>query len=97
METGQDTLSPEMINRIEKVLNKVKEPETFRSVSELGLVKKVTYSAGWQRMIVYTDIEAPRSTCAVCYVVTETIRESIQRDLQEAFEKEFPELSITVE
>lgn len=97
METEQSVMTPEMTGKIEGILNKVKEPETGRTVSELGLVRKITYSAGWKRMIVYTDISAPRTTCAVCSLVTETIRQSIQRYLKEAFEEAFPELVIEID
>lgn len=90
-------MTPEMIRKIDKVLNTVKEPETYRPVSELNLVRKVTYSETAQTLLVLTDINTPKSTCMVCGIVTENIRQSIQRQLKEAFAAEFPGLSIEVQ
>ncbi|MFQ3620206.1 MAG: hypothetical protein SNJ78_04570 [Spirochaetales bacterium] len=85
-----------MKKKIDKVLEQVKEPETFRSVADLNLVQKVTYSASENKLLVYLDIAEPRHPCFVCGVVTETIRKSISRDLKTEFEKEFPQLTIEV-
>ena len=86
-----------MARRIDGVLARVKEPETLRTVAELGLVERVTYSAAEQRLLVKTIIATGVSTCMVCGLVTEHLRQSIQRDLAAEFQKEFPELSVEVE
>jgi metal-sulfur cluster biosynthetic enzyme len=83
-------MDPEMRERIDAILARVQEPETLRSVGELGLVKRVRYSPGLTLFEISLDIANPRSTCFVCGVVTATIQRSIERDLQEAFAQEFP-------
>ena len=77
-------------NKIDSILDRIKEPETFRSISELNLVRKVTFSEKQKEIHVVMDIEQPRLSCFVCGVVTEKIRSSIERDIKEEFEKEFP-------
>ncbi len=89
-------MSEEMKQKIDTVLNRVKEPETFRSVAELGLVRKVSYSESEKKLLVFLDIEEPRHPCFVCGVVTATIRRSLMRDLKAEFEKEFPTLIVEV-
>jgi len=75
---------------IDSILEKVKEPETLRSVAELGLVKKVTLSDSAREILVTMDIAEPRLSCFVCSVVNEKIRDTIQQRLKAEFEQEFP-------
>ena len=89
-------MDPSMIRRIDAVLERVKEPETFRSVGELNLVERVTYSDSERRLLVSTIIATGVSTCMVCGVVTEHLRQAIQRDLLTEFRKEFPDLDVEV-
>ncbi len=89
-------MTDEMKRKIDSVLQRVKEPETFRSVAELGLVGKVSYSESEKKLLVVLDIEEPRHPCFVCGVVTATIRRSLMRDLKTEFEKEFPALTVEV-
>lgn len=89
-------MTEEMKRKVDSVLERVKEPETFRSVAELGLVGKVSFSESEKKLLVVLDIEEPRRPCFVCGVVTATIRRSLMRDLKTEFEKEFPTLSIEV-
>lgn len=89
-------MTEDMKKKIDAALEAVKEPETFRSVSELNLVKKVTYSESQKKLVVQTDIREPRSTCMVCSIVNETLRQSIMRDLKDEFNKSFPGLDVEV-
>ena len=50
----QSKMSPEMISGIDQILAEVKEPETGRSVSDLGLIERITYSKNYNRIIVKT-------------------------------------------
>lgn len=83
-------MDPKMRARIDSVLARVKEPETRRSVAELNLVKRVRYSASEQAFEVLLDIANPRASCFVCGIVTAAIQRTIERELQEAFAREFP-------
>jgi metal-sulfur cluster biosynthetic enzyme len=82
--------------KIDSVLQRVKEPETRRSIAELNLVRLVRYSENEKRLIVFMAIAEPRSTCMVCSVVNEHLRSSIERNLSEELEQEFPDISIEI-
>ncbi len=90
-------MSSEMTAKIDKILASVKEPESQLSVAELGLVKKVTYSRNYNRIIIKTDFNPPRRTCIVCGLITAAIQRTIIRMLEQEFSNEFPDLVITVE
>jgi metal-sulfur cluster biosynthetic enzyme len=83
-------MDPEMQKKLDAILARVKEPETLRSVGDLNLVKRVRYSSQRKAFEVFMNVHSPRSTCSVCGLVTATIQRSIERELREAFEQEFP-------
>ena len=89
-------MTDEMKKKFDTILDRVREPETYRSVSELNLVKKISYSEKQNRILVVTNIAEPRSTCMVCSIVNETLRQSIMRNLETEFKKEFPGIDIEV-
>jgi len=39
---------------------------------------------------VFMDVATPRGGCLVCGIVTDTIQKTIERELKEAFEQDFP-------
>jgi metal-sulfur cluster biosynthetic enzyme len=88
-------MDPEMRQKIDSILARVKEPETRRSVGELNLVKRVRYSASEQTFEVLLDIANPRTSCFVCGIVTATIQRTIERDLKKAFVQDFPGCSVS--
>jgi metal-sulfur cluster biosynthetic enzyme len=88
-------MDPEMQRKIDAILARVKEPETLRSVGDLNLVKRVRYSPGSNLFELFMDIANPRSSCFVCGVVTANIQRTIERELQEAFERDFPGCRVT--
>lgn len=87
-------MDPEMQRKIDAILARVKEPETRRSVGDLNLVKRVRYSGSRHTFELFLDVANPRTSCFVCGIVTATIQRTIERELQEAFEQEFPGCSV---
>ena len=83
-------MEPEMRGKIDAILARVKEPETRRSVRDLSLVRRVRYSASRHTFELYLDVGTARSSCFTCGIVTATIQRTIERELQEAFEQDFP-------
>ncbi len=92
-----DAMGPEMIQAIDQILETVGEPESDLSVKDLGLVKRVTYSKNYSRIIVKTSFTSPRRTCMLCGIITATVQRSIMRELEEQFTRRFPDLIITIE
>lgn len=83
-------ITQEMADKFEAILRRVKEPETELSVSELNLVKRISYSETEKKFLIVMDIANPKFPCLTCGVVTEQIRRTIERCLREEFMKEFP-------
>jgi hypothetical protein len=85
-------------HRFDDVLQRVKEPQSGLSLSEIGLVSKFTYSAAEKTILVYFDFGRPTFVCPTCTevngVVNGIVRESLERLLREELQKEFPGFSI---
>jgi len=85
-----------MQKAIDAVLERVKEPETGRSIAELNLVRRLRYSEKEKVLQVFMNIGEPRSTCMVCTIVNGKLSESIEREVRQEMEKEFPGLSVEI-
>ncbi len=87
-------MSSRMIEKIDRVLERVKDPESGLPVSRLGLVKRFRYSEREKRLFVFTDVYPHLPKCVTCAAIARTIVSAIVRDLQAELEREFPELSV---
>ena len=84
----------DMIKELDRILDTVKDPESELPISRLGLVKKFRYSAEHRILYVFTDFFSHRPACKTCVGISMLIESSITRDLRNALENAFPELSI---
>lgn len=82
--------------RVDRVLAKVRDPESLLSVKELGWVTHVRYLESFNKLEVETDINPPRFTCAMCGIITAGLRETVHRLLEQEFRKEFPGTNVVV-
>lgn len=87
-------MSPLMIEKIDRVLERVKDPESGLPVSRLGLVKRFRYSEREKKIFVFTDVYPHLPKCVTCAAIARTIVSAIIRDLTAELEREFPELSV---
>jgi metal-sulfur cluster biosynthetic enzyme len=87
-------MSPRMIEKIDRVLERVKDPESGLPVSRLGLVKRFRYSEREKKLFVFTDVYPHLPKCITCAAIARTIVSTIIRDLTAELEREFPELSV---
>jgi len=87
-------MPPEMIEKIDAVLERVKDPESNLSIAQLGLVKRLRYSEKEKKLYVFTNVYQHLPKCVTCAAIARTIVATIIRDLTAEFEKEFPELAI---
>jgi len=82
-----------MIQKIDDVLERVKEPESGLSIAELGLVKRLRYSENRRKLSVFTNsLKSNHHYC--CTVIQGLLISSTLKTLSEEFQKEFPNLSI---
>ena len=87
-------MDPNMARKIQFVLDRVKDPQSDLSVDRLGLVKRVRYNEEKKEMYIFTDFLRHRPSCLTCHSIAVAVMATIQRNLDEEFKKEFPELTI---
>lgn len=86
-------MDAEMTKKIDGVLDRVKEPETGLSISELGLVSRLRYSAKHKKLAVFTKpLDTNRHYC--CTVLQGLLIKGAYERLTKEFQKEFPDLQI---
>ena len=89
------TMTPIMKQKIDAVLDRVKEPETGLSVAQLGLVERLRYKASEQTLsVMLSDVNRGQHTC--CIIIQGLILSSVLNALTAEFKKEFPDLTIDI-
>lgn len=78
---------------IDKVLDRVKDPESGYSVSELGLVRRLRYNAEKKELYIFTDFMSHRPACMTCVGIASVLEDGIRRNLLQAFREEFPDIT----
>lgn len=77
--------------KFDAILDHVKETQSELSLAELGLVKKLSYFEKDKTIIVYMNFAAPdQSTCPACFIASDMMKDSIERDLRSAILADFP-------
>jgi metal-sulfur cluster biosynthetic enzyme len=84
-----------MKEKIERVLDSVKEPETGLSMAQLGFVQRVRYNPDKKKLIVFSSNLKPNHKFC-CNVIQGLLLSSTVSSLTEAFQKEFPDLAVEV-
>lgn len=88
-------MNPEMIRKIDAVLEQVKDPESGLSISQLGLVKRVRYVEDKKILYVFTDFQSHMPDCKTCVFIAKLVAERILQELTVAFHLAFPDCDIT--
>ena len=78
-----------MIEKIDSVLDRVKDKESDLSVAQLGLVERVRYSEKRNKLYVFT--RAIHSTHGCCTLLALVQQADTLEALEEQFKQEFPE------
>ncbi len=87
-------MSPEMIEKIEAVLERVKDPESGLPVASLGFIKRFRYNEQEGKMYVFADMYGHLPKCVTCAAIAGTVISGIIRDLTAELKNEFPGLSV---
>ena len=84
-----------MKEKIDKVLDTVKEPETGLTMAQLGFVERVRYSEAKKKLMVFScNFKPHHKSC--CSVLQGLLISGTINSLTEAFQKEFPDLAVEV-
>ncbi|MBP8979881.1 MAG: hypothetical protein KBG09_01355 [Syntrophobacterales bacterium] len=87
-------MPPEMIAKIEAVLERVKDPESDLPVGRLGLIKRFRYSEKERKLYVFMDVYRHLPGCVTCAAIARLLVAGIVRELTAALQEEFPALTI---
>jgi len=82
-----------MKQRIDAVLDRVREPESGLSIAQLGLVEKLRYSPGKKKLYVFTSFIKPNHHYC-CTVLQGMLISGTLKSLSAELQKEFPRLDI---
>jgi Iron-sulfur cluster assembly protein len=88
-------MTPEMKQKIDAVLDRVKDPETGLSVAQMGLVERLRYSESNKKLLVILRA-VNRRVPKCCAIIQGLLLSSVLNDITEEFQKEFPELAIEI-
>ena len=89
-------MTPEMKEKIDAVLDRVKEPSTGRSIAQLGLVRRLRYIESKKKLVVFFSTTNPHVP-KCCKIIQGLLLSDILKALTGEFTKEFPELDIEMD
>ena len=87
-------MDAEMIQKIDAVMDRVKDPESNLSIAQLGLVERFRYNDTRNKLYVF--INSIRNAKLCCAAVSMAILSSTLKQLSAELQKEFPYLSIEI-
>ncbi len=87
-------MKPEMIRKIDDILERVKDPESDLPLAQLGLVQRVRYNEEKKTMYIFTNLNEHVPQCNTCRFIAAAVVARIRKDLEAAFKAEFPDLSV---
>jgi metal-sulfur cluster biosynthetic enzyme len=88
-------MTPKMKQKIDAVLDRVKDPETGLSIAQLGLVERLRYSESYQKLFVILK-PVNRRVPKCCTIIQGLLLASILDATAKEFQREFPELVIEI-
>lgn len=84
-----------MKEKIDSILDTVKEPETGLTMAQLGFVERIRYSEQQKKLTVFSsNLNANRKLC--CTVMQGLLISGTKKSLTEAFQEAFPDLAVEV-
>ncbi|MGD9081773.1 MAG: hypothetical protein PVG96_20680 [Desulfobacterales bacterium] len=84
-----------MKEKIDRVLDTVKEPETGLTMAQLGFVERVRYNEEKKKLTVFScNLKHNRKSC--CTVIQGLLISGTINSLTDAFQKSFPDLTVEV-
>lgn len=86
-------MNTKMKQKLQAVLDKIKEPETDLSVSELGLVERIRYDQENGKLVVFLNTVRPGPVC--CSILGGFLLSTTKRNLSAELERTFPGLPVT--
>jgi metal-sulfur cluster biosynthetic enzyme len=84
-----------MKEKIDRVLDTVKEPETGLTMAQLGFVERIRYNEEKRKLTVFScNLKPNHKYC--CTVIQGLLISGTINSLTQAFQNEFPDLAVEV-
>jgi len=81
-----------MKEKLQSVLERVKDPETNVAISELGLVERFRYYPKQKKLSIFLNPVRPGKVC--CSIISSLLLSATLRDLMNELKKEFPDFTV---
>lgn len=82
--------------KFDKVLSSVRDRQSELTLAELGFVKKISYFEKDRTIVVYLATSKTGPGCPACAAIDGFVQNSVERDLTEALQKEFPGFAVQI-
>jgi metal-sulfur cluster biosynthetic enzyme len=84
-----------MKEKIDTILDTLKEPETGLTMAQLGFVERIRYSENQKKLTVFSrNLQTKQKLC--CSVMQGLLISGTKNSLTEAFQEAFPDLAVEV-
>ena len=85
-------MDAEMKQKLQSVLDRVKDPVYRTSITDLGLVDRIRHDEENGKLLVFLNFMRPGAKC--CAIINGLVLNSTKKLLAEALEEAFPGLSV---
>lgn len=89
-----ESMSPDMISKLEAVMDRVIDPQSELPLCRLELVKKFSYHEQRNTLTAYLDFSGFRSSSVACAGINVDVKAKIEARLVGELKREFPSLWI---
>ncbi|MQY77419.1 MAG: hypothetical protein GH155_07325 [Spirochaeta sp.] len=87
-------MNPEMIKKLDKVLARVKDPQSELPLNRLDFVERFRYSENQNTLYVFLDFSGLLRGCIACAGISIDILSRINSTLKRELKNEFPNIWI---
>ena len=81
-------------NKLDAVLENVKDPESNLPIGDLGVIEKFRYSEEGSTIYVFTKFSSHRPACMTCVGISMAIENTLYRLIKEELSKHFPSFKV---
>ena len=83
-----------MQDKIDLILDRVKDPESGLPISHLGVIERIRYNQARQELYIFANFQPHSPGCLACVGIAAALVDGIKRRLVSEFQAEFPDVAI---
>ncbi|HKK65684.1 MAG TPA: hypothetical protein VJ967_07505 [Clostridia bacterium] len=81
-------------NKLDAVLENVKDPESNLPIGDLGVIEKFRYSEEGSTIYVFTKFNSHRPACMTCVGISMAIENTLYRLIKEELNRQFSDFKV---